>query len=227
MAKKQTPALADPMAIFAPAENEAPVTVREKHWLDRISLLTGESKAVKKGKAKAKQFQFGKDTFLEEEVVVLILVRRNHAVWLKNNKPFKESYDITSKTYGEIAAVQEATKNDNSQSAMVGDDFLVYVPCINQFGYFHVTKTALDNVLDWDRVRPGKTDAGPAVMASEEKENPQYVWRIPTITPAPGTELATTFTAEQGQKAMTLFQNPTPQGEQESTSTKGGRKARK
>jgi hypothetical protein len=217
----------DPAAMFL-SEDKKPVTQRQKTWLDRMSFLTPTSKAVTTDLARSKQFQFGKDTFLPEEVVVFILARRQHAIWLRNNKPHMESFDDSEEEYGLIAQAQEETRHDKKQSAMVGEDFLVYVPQLNEFAYFHVAKSALDNVVQWDTARPGKANYGPQILDSEPKSNADHNWRIPRVTLAPDAEVVGTYTQEQAAHALNLFQNPTPQGREEAKAKpkKGGRKAR-
>lgn len=220
---------ADALAVFD-EQQEAPAPVRNKAWLDYILLVSGQSKSVTEGKAVARQFQVGKEAFLDKETPVIVLAHRPHANWRKDNETIMESFDVTEKEFQEIAAAEmdPEVRADSAQQATVGYDFLMYLPALNEFGYFYLKKTALDNVNEFTSAVKSRL---PQVMYSTKREARGYTWFVPRLREESGLEIdLSAITPAAAKHALDLFTNPRPQGRDEQASEpaakKGGRRSR-
>jgi hypothetical protein len=207
---------------------EAPMPVAIKRWLSYIVLLSGTSNAVKDELAVIRQFQVGKEAFLPKEIPVLVLATRPHASYRDGKNTIAESFDINEPEFAVVAAaeIDPAVKASNTANAAVGHDFLLYIPALNEFAYFFLKKTALDNINEFTKALQSRQ---PQILKSSKRENPDFSWFVPRLTEEPGLEIdMSVITPEAAAHAMDLFSNPKPQGrEEKSTAKKGGRKGRK
>lgn len=215
-------ATTDPFASLIPeAPEDVSVRKRAKNWLSRAKILAPLSKEVREKKGVPGEFMFGSDN-VGQETPILVLARRDHALWIKDGKAFMESYDRDEEEYQTILAeTQSYTKG-----AMEGYDYLFWSPVTEEFLYYHVAKTSLDYATDWQACHPqpkGHPDfpkgRGPVTGVLYSFEHPgsgkgaeKNYWSVPRVRMEP--ELAVTVlpTAEQVVKAMEIFNNPKPQG---------------
>lgn len=220
--KKNELANADPFGAFVPAKPEdTSVRKRAKNWLERGKLIAPLSKEVREKTAEPNDFVFGGQN-VGEETLVLVLARRDHALWIKDGSAHMESYDRDEEEYGSILEqVQMKTKG-----AMEGYDFLLWVPALNGYYYYHVAKTAMDYATDWQDVAPravGDPDfpkgRGPVPAILKNVEHPgsgkgrdPHYWNVPRLVPEPEMEVEVLPTPEATAKAIELFNNPRPQG---------------
>lgn len=210
------------------AEKEAPMPMVQRRWLNYIVLLSGTSNAVKDGNALGRQFQVGKEAYLPNEIPVMVLATRPHASHRDGKVTINESFDINEPQFAAVAAaeIDPAVKASNTANAAVGNDFLLYIPALNEFAYFFLKKTALDNINEFTRaLQSGQ----PQVLYSTKRESPDFSWFVPRLKEEPGLEIdLSVITPEAAAHALDLFKNPRPQGrEEKSTAKAGGRKARK
>ena len=221
---------------IAVPEEAQPVPERPKNWLDRVALLTGNSGSVTEGKAAPLQYQVGKSTFLPKEFAALVIARRPHAIHIKGGTPVKESYDINEEEYSDIAGLEmdPAVKKDSTQSAKTGQDVLLWMPAIGQFGFLHLAATALDNLGEFIVAMPTKGNPPvPVVMGSSLRENKKmgFKWFVPRATEDEDLEIQNP-TPEALTKALELFRKPRPQGrgddqtEDAAPAAKGKRKSK-
>lgn len=225
MTKKNDLAQTRPFGAFVPAEStDTSVKKRAKNWLERAQLAAPLSKVVREKKAQANEFMFG-DTNVGEETVVVIVARRDHALWLVDNAAYMESYDRNEEEFGRIVQEVEA----RTKGAMEGYDFLFWSPEAQEFFYYHVCKTSLDYADEWQSAMPLGPDQpdgprGPitAVLYNEEhpgsgKGREKHYWNVPRIRLEPGIEVTTLPSPEASSKALKLFSEPRPQGRDDET----------
>lgn len=222
----------DPFGSFIPAAPEdVSVRKRAKNWLERAKLVAPLSKEVREKTAQPNDFMFG-DINVGTETVILVVARRDHALWIKDGSAHMESYDRNEEEYGRILEeVQARTKG-----AMEGYDYLFWSPEAQEFFYYHVAKTALDYATEWQDVAPlpvGHPDFPkgrgpvPAILFNAEHpgsgkgKDPHY-WNVPRIRPEPEAVVTVMPTPEQVAKAQELFANPRPQGRGDEQEGDGG-----
>lgn len=220
---------------IAVQEDEPVMPDRPKNWLDRVALLSGNSRAVAEAKAAPAQFQVGKNTFLDREFKALVVARRPHAIHIQGGSVVMESYDVNEDEFQTIQGLEmdPAVKKDSTQSAKAGQDFLLWIESIGQFAFIHLTSTALDNVGEFIGAMPAKgTPPTPVVISSSQRENKRmnFTWRVPRATA--DADLALNGpTVEALTHALDLFRNPRPQGrdegEQQEETTAPAKKGRR
>lgn len=215
-------------------DDEPQMPDRPKNWLDRVALLSGNSRAVAEAKAAPAQFQVGKNIFLDREFKAYVIARRPHAIHISGGSVVMESYDINEDEFQTIQGLEmdPAVKKDSTQSAKAGQDFLLWIDSIGQAAFIHLTATALDNVGEFIAAMPAKGQAPtPVVIGSSQRENKRmnFTWRVPRATADSDLEMNGP-TQEQLLHALELFRNPRPQGrteeqqEEKKTPAKRGRR---
>jgi hypothetical protein len=146
---------------------------QQQEYLDRVSLQHGVSAAVTEGTAKAGDILLGKETNLGDDVVMLVIGWRPHAIEFDEDGVAAESFDRKDPEYVRIAAA------GFKQGYYYGPDYLCYFPDFEKFGSWHFSRTNRKQ-----GVALAKWIEGPIRVWSENKKGKKATYKVLVAEPA-------------------------------------------